>query len=231
MEAHAENTTPAAEKRSIDPILVGLPAGFVLCIFLLPLQLDRLFGLPAHPLLLHAPVVLIPILAAATVALMVRPDWRERHGVVLAVLALASLAATVLAAGAGDALREARFAAFAGIPGGDAALNEHAELGEGLRNIMFAFTGGLIGIVILDTVSRRGEGPARLVQLAGLLRHPTIDKIVRVGTVLVAALALVWVIRAGHTGAKLAWDEAYAGARAQQPPALSGDSQGSGRLP
>jgi hypothetical protein len=41
-------------------------------------DLNEIAGLPAHPLLLHVPVVLIPILSGATIALMVRPDWRRR---------------------------------------------------------------------------------------------------------------------------------------------------------
>ena len=41
---------------------------------------DKLFDLPAHPLLIHAPIVLLPIAAIATVVLVVKPAWRARAG-------------------------------------------------------------------------------------------------------------------------------------------------------
>ncbi|MEZ5076104.1 MAG: DUF2231 domain-containing protein [Solirubrobacterales bacterium] len=225
MEAHAEASGPVTAKRAFDPILIGLPVGFAFCLLLLPIHLDRLFGLPAHPLLLHLPVVLIPVLAAAAIAVAVRPRWRERYGLALAVLALVALASTVLAAGAGDALLESRRALGAVDP----TLSEHAELGEQLRNIMVVFAGGVVALAMLDAVRRRGNGPSALRLLADLIHHPRLELAARVALALVAAVALVWAVRTGHAGAKATWDQP-AGA-GEGSPALSGDSQGSNRLP
>ena len=41
---------------------------------------DKLFDLPAHPLLIHAPIVLLPIAAIVTVVLVAKPAWRARAG-------------------------------------------------------------------------------------------------------------------------------------------------------
>src|SRR4051794_21665716 len=62
--------SPAAEQRAI----AGLVAGYVVCFGLLGVGIDNAFGLPAHPLLLHVPVVLIPLLVLTTIPLVVRRD-------------------------------------------------------------------------------------------------------------------------------------------------------------
>ena len=41
---------------------------------------DQLFDLPAHPLLIHAPIVLLPIAAILTIVLAFKPAWRRRAG-------------------------------------------------------------------------------------------------------------------------------------------------------
>ncbi len=39
---------------------------------------DEVFGVPTHPLAVHAPIVLVPIGAIVAVVLAVRSDWRRR---------------------------------------------------------------------------------------------------------------------------------------------------------
>lgn len=184
-------------RRSIDPVAAGLIGGLLFCLCLAAVQLKTLAGLPAHPLLLHVPVVLIPILSVAAIALMVRSDWRLRYGVAVSLLALVALAFTILAAGAGEAFRESR-AIFA-----SPALNEHAELGDQLKALMVLFSGALVGFVASDLL----RGPGRLAQLARLLHRPAIERLVRIGIAVLAVLALVWVVRTGHAGAKVAWEQ------------------------
>src|SRR3954466_11487447 len=111
--------SPAAEQRAIAALLVG----YVVCFALLGVGIDEAFGLPAHPLLLHVPVVLIPLLVLGTVAVIARPAWRERFGLAWGTLAAVSLAGTVLTAGAGEAfLEDRRF-----VPN---VLHEHQEAGD-----------------------------------------------------------------------------------------------------
>ena len=42
--------------------------------------LDSLFGLPAHPLLVHGAVVLVPLAALGTIVIAFWPAARERIG-------------------------------------------------------------------------------------------------------------------------------------------------------
>lgn len=169
-------------------------------------ELKQIGGLPAHPLLLHVPVVLIPILSGAAIALMVRPQWRRRYGLAVGALGVVALIFTVLAAGAGEAFRESR-PIFA-----SPALNEHAELGDQLKAVMFLFVGALLAFLAADL----RKGPAFLARLAEYLHRPGAERISRIGILLLAVIALVWVVRTGHEGAEVAWS---------QPSALKQSSQ------
>ncbi|MEV4388804.1 DUF2231 domain-containing protein, partial [Micromonospora sp. NPDC049580] len=54
---------------------------------------DTVNGLPLHPLVVHAVVVLLPLAALGVAALAVRPSWRGRYGgLVVLITALATAA-------------------------------------------------------------------------------------------------------------------------------------------
>jgi len=162
--------------------LIALGVGFAACFLLLLVNIKNLFGLPAHPLLLHVPVVFDPLLAMVTLVLVARPELRRRYAVLWAAFAVVSLAATVLTAGAGQEFLDTK-------PRIDATLRDHKEAGETLRTIMFVFTGAILVLVTLDWLGRAGALPS-------------------VVAVVVAALAIgagFFTIRAGHLGAKSAW--------------------------
>ncbi len=86
-----------------SPVLVLGILG-VLTFALVPIRINTIYsGLPAHPLFLHVPVILIPVAGLAALALAARPSWWTRHGVwvtFVAVLArrAGSTAAAALAA-------------------------------------------------------------------------------------------------------------------------------------
>lgn len=184
-------------------------------------ELKEIGGLPAHPLLLHVPVVLIPILSGAAIALMVRPDWRRRYGVAVGVLGVVALAFTILAAGAGEAFRESR-PIFA-----SSALSEHAELGDQLKAVMVLFVGALVAFLAADL---RGA-PSFLSRFARFLHRPGTERFARVAISLLAVIALVWVVRTGHEGAEVAWSQPSALEQSSQQTAanVSGASLTGGR--
>jgi uncharacterized membrane protein len=148
---------------------------------------NNLFGIPSHPLLVHLPVVGIPFLAVLAVAMIVKPEWRERLAVPTAVFALVMAGATILAAGAGESLRDR-------VPNTE-LVRTHADLGGQLKVIVIVLAGLLVAYAALFKF-RRHE----------LLRHlAPILPAVLVACVLVSAVATVWDVRAGHTGAKAVW--------------------------
>lgn len=158
-------------------VKTSIAAAAVLSLALWPVQIHRAFGLPAHPLLIHAPVVFIPILGLAVIATAFLPERLERHAALLAAFAVVTNAATLLAAGAGEAFRADRRAL-----GPSETLNQHAEAGDFLRWLMVILTALLVGA--LFTRARR---------------------FVLAVAAVTAVAAVFWVIRAGHLGAKLAW--------------------------
>lgn len=68
------------------------------------MEIDRLFGLPAHPLIVHAPVVLIPLIAALALVPIFRPAWLTRFGLPLAVSCVVLSVLCIMAAGSGEKL-------------------------------------------------------------------------------------------------------------------------------
>jgi uncharacterized membrane protein len=159
----------------------------VVSLALWPLRIDRAFGLPAHPLIIHVPVVFIPILGLAVLAVAFNFRWFERYGVLIAAFSVVSLASTLLAVGAGQAFRDSLEAERPPGMREDPTLHDHADAGITVRLAMVILTAILVGLLF----SRRLPNAARMA--------------LRVLAVLFALTAIVMVIRTGHLGSKLAW--------------------------
>ncbi len=147
---------------------------------------DLVNGLPVHPLVVHAVVVLLPIAVLGTLAIAVRPAWRARYGPLVVACAVVATLLIPVSTSSGEALEQR-----VGRP------EEHAELGDQL--IWFALPLLLLAIamVVLDRRARRAAVP-----------DPRHNRGLQVVTVLavVAALACgVQVYRVGDSGARAAW--------------------------
>src|SRR4051812_7336941 len=184
--------TTALSKSTERSFAFALIVGYLLCFALLPVEIDSAFGLPAHPLLLHVPVILIPLLVLATIAVLARPAWRERYGFAWAGLAVVSLAATVLTAGAGERFIEGRRVV-------SDTLQEHQEAGDTLRLLMFVFTAVIILAVLRDWQARRGGGVA--------IGGAAVGAALSVVVLLLAGASGFFVVRAGHLGSKAVWSK------------------------
>lgn len=143
---------------------------------------DTFLGLPLHPLLVHVPVVLLPLAAIAVLLLAARPRWRRAHAVpTLAVLAVGSLSTV------GALLSGRRFAERVGLPG------NHESLGTALMVVALLYL-ALAGAWLLWT--RKAETPSTGQQVGGL------------AVSLVSLLVLVLTALTGHSGASAAWSAA-----------------------
>ena len=159
---------------------------------------DVINGLPLHPLVVHAVVVLLPLGILGTIAMAVRPGWRHHYGW-LAVAATA--AATVLipvATSSGEDLEKR-----VGRP------DEHAELGDQL--IWFALPMLLLGFALmyLDRRATRlaalSEGTAQHVAPGASATAARAVTWVAVLAVVASVAAGVQVYRVGDSGARAAW--------------------------
>ena len=146
--------------------------------------MEQLFGLPAHPLLVHFPIVAIPTLALLALIMIVMPSFRERFGMAIMALGIVTSVATIFAAQSGQALLDT-------YTNGD-FVDEHKSLGETLRLFVLGLTVSIIGLVFAAKRSAAtGRDPVSLV--LGL------------AVAAFAILSLVWAIRTGHQGARLQW--------------------------
>jgi hypothetical protein len=149
---------------------------------------DEVFGLPAHPLIVHTAVIFIPLLAVGSVVFGLVPRVRPQLGWAVALLSVAAPIAAFAAKESGEAFIDRRFAG--GLPEGPlgALLDEHM----GYADPLLISTIGLgVSTLLLVYFSRR-PGKALTV-------------ILTVVTVVAAALAGFYAIRSGHTGAMAVW--------------------------
>ena len=67
---------------------------------------DLINGLPVHPLVVHAVVVLLPLATLGTIALVVRPAWRRPYGPLLVAIAAVATVLIPVATSSGEALEK-----------------------------------------------------------------------------------------------------------------------------
>jgi uncharacterized membrane protein len=148
---------------------------------------DLVDGLPVHPLVVHAVVVLLPLAVLGTLAIAVKPTWRATYGWLVVGIAAVATVLVPVATSSGEALEER-----VGDPG------EHAELGDQL--IWFAIALLLFSFLMVYLDRRRAAGKPAV----GPSALPTVVTVLAV----VAALATtVQVYRVGDSGARAAWGD------------------------
>jgi uncharacterized membrane protein len=158
---------------------------------------DKLFDLPAHPLLIHAPIVLLPIAAIATVVLAAKPAWRARASwwMVGALFVI-----VVLLFGAKES-GEALIAAYDRANGAGAVdISKHQDLAE----TTFLMTLGWFAVFGLLTVLERVE-PVRVGFLEAVASNMVARQTIAAVAAVLGILATVWLIRTGHEGARSVW--------------------------
>jgi hypothetical protein len=152
-------------------------------------MVDTVFGLPAHPFFVHAPLVLSPLVALAVIAVALRPAWCRRFGIPTLVAVIVVFAATFLARESGESLDD--------LLQGTAAIGEHETLADATQALL---AGLVVLVAALVGVARFAGRPSGA---------PAWAKSVRVGlsalNVVVAVLATVWMVRTGHSGAESHW--------------------------
>ena len=150
-------------------------------------------GLPAHVLLVHAIVVLLPLSAALLALTAIWPAARRRLAGPNAILALLVVVLVPITTSAGEFL-EHRLAP-------NSLIHRHAELGD---TAIYAAIGVAVLALIVWWRQREGTGatPARA-YLAPASRAVT--TVVTVAAIVVAGAAVYDVVRIGDSGAKASW--------------------------
>ena len=158
-------------------------------------------SLPNHPLLVHIPVVLVPLAALGALAIAIRPRWMTQYGFLLLGTTAVGFVGTVLAAGTGEDLQERFTNAGQGI---SATLQHHVDMGDAAQSVV-----GLFFVVVLLWVGfawwRRRVGDERA---TAKVRKPSAIAAVLMVFAIGAGIAATTVISiAGHNGAKSVWEQ------------------------
>ena len=167
----------------------------------LPIRIKTIYsGLPAHPLFVHVPVVLIPTTIVAAIVFVIKPRWFSRYGIALALASIVAMSSVFLAMQAGAALRSAL-----NLQGQAAKLiSEHSQAAHILAIVYVLFTATLIVTFAAQRIS--GGMPTGLGIVDGLLSPKPMLTALRVLLVLLAIGAGYMCFRTGDLGAKAVWE-------------------------
>jgi len=147
---------------------------------------ETVSGVPLHPLVVHAVVVLIPLAALGVFAIAVIAKWRYRYGGLVAVVAVVAAALVPVAVLSGRALKD--------LLGSNDDIDRHQQIAQTLLFTAFPLAILAILLWLIGRRTERGVATAR-----GLV-------------ILVATLGVVFalgvgvqVVLIGHSGANAAW--------------------------
>lgn len=148
---------------------------------------STIFGLPAHPLVVHAVVILVPLAALFGLVVAVWPAARARYAPLALAVATLALISVPLATSTGESLKShVRQSAF---------VDKHTEMAEGLLPfvaLLWLALAALVGARVLR--NSRNVGWARYLAAGAAI------------VVVVGAVASgVQVARIGDSGARAAW--------------------------
>jgi Predicted membrane protein (DUF2231) len=149
---------------------------------------STVFGIPAHPLFMHAAVVFVPLLALFAVLYALIPRWRAKIGWATAILAVIAPLSALITKLSGD-----KFITYRFPQGAPSNVLAHRHFGT----MLLWFTLGLgIATALLLFVHRWSRQELRPAWL-------------RVGSqllaIVLAVLAVYYVVRAGDSGAAAVW--------------------------
>jgi drug/metabolite transporter (DMT)-like permease len=157
-------------------------------------MLDSLFGLPAHPLVVHIAVVLVPLAAVGTIAIAFWAAARRRIGWIVVALAFVAFVGCFLAKQSGEALQNSVKPT--------AAMATHVEMADGGTVAGLAVFLGAAGVMVVDLIV--GKRAARKQPALPLQKQAPM--IVGVLAVLLVLFGSVRIIQIGHSGAKATWE-------------------------
>ncbi|MET9326878.1 hypothetical protein [Tsukamurella sp. NPDC003166] len=158
-------------------------------------MLTEIAGIPAHPLLVHGAVVLLPLAALALLLAAWWPAARARLGAGLPVFALVAAGACYLAKESGEQLEKRP-----SMEGMRSQIEGHSTQGTAT----FLWSLGLLVFAVLvwagssSAVAGRFSGATVLSSRVGALVLGVLSTL--------AVAACIWgVIAAGHSGATMVW--------------------------
>lgn len=149
---------------------------------------SEFYGLPLHPLIVHATVVIIPLAALAVLLSALWPRVRRWAGPLPAGLSLVGLILVPLSTSTGETLE--RHVASSAL------LEKHTQLADGLLPWMI----GLLVVAVIGYAIHWSATHGHAIPRAIAVTIAVLSVVAVAGTTLQVA-------RIGHSGAKAAWAE------------------------
>jgi uncharacterized membrane protein len=169
---------------------------------------DLLNGIPAHPLFVHAPLVLIPLTLLLGLVYVVAPSLRPRIDWALVLLAIASPISAFAATQSGERLEERL--------GPNAAIARHQHYGETLQNLAAALLVVVLLLVLVDRLrtARRqrqralaeGDEPGAPSRSTGGGVWTVVSVLLSVALLGVGGVTATYLYRTGDSGSKMVWE-------------------------
>jgi len=146
-------------------------------------------GLPLHPLVIHAAVMAVPLLALAGIAYAFVPRLRARIGWVAVLLAVVTPLTVLVSKLAGDAFRRRIQHKNLASPEIFAKIDNHRSLGTITLYLTIALAVAVLALVLLRNQSR------------------AVSVVLSVLTLGLGLVAVWYVYRTGDAGAKIVWGD------------------------
>jgi len=143
---------------------------------------DLVMGLPLHPLVVHAAVVLVPLVAFSALAMSYWPSFSRKYGKPILILAVIAQISLFVAKTSGESFEERL----------GKEVKRHAEFGE---TAPLTFIPLLVLLFIRWRMDRSGA----------TVGSPRVRRMVSILLALSAILALVYIYLTGHSGAESVW--------------------------
>ncbi len=157
-------------------------------------MLDSIFGLPLHPLVVHATVVLVPLAAILLIASAVSAKVRRWAGLLPLVFAVVAAVMVPITTGSGESLEHR--------VGEGGLVETHAEMGEQLLPFSIAVA---VLAAALWWFSRAERAADPSTGSTGANR--TVVMVIVALSVIAGLGSIVQVARIGHSGAQAAWTD------------------------
>ena len=144
-------------------------------------------GLPLHPLIIHAAVVLVPLAALGGLAISLLTWARKRYGTLVVVGAFGAAVSTL-----GAQLSGQNF--YASKEQHSPALEAHASIGGQLLPWVILLFAGTVVLVIAQRMLDKDLPRGRIAWIVGA-----------VITIVTAVVSVIQVVRIGHAGSVAVW--------------------------
>ena len=155
---------------------------------------DTIAGLPIHPLVVHAAVVLGPLAALLLVVYVVKSDWRHGLRWPTALTGIGAGLSAAVAASSGESLqyRVDQVATSAQR----SLVEEHAEAGDMAAASLYVLAIAIVLVVFFLLKPRPTKPIGRGLAALGI-----------VVTIVAVGFSTFAIVNAGHTGASASWDD------------------------